>query len=93
MSSLADVATGSKVWRRNVSKVSAFHVYGGVRSSLWWPDNRTAMELDKKAIADLSAVLSATTAMMKMMAMSTTLREGCAIMVFSYCHPMAIVLH
>jgi hypothetical protein len=39
LSSLADVATGSKVWRRNISKVSALHVYRGVRSSLQWPGN------------------------------------------------------
>jgi hypothetical protein len=53
----------------------------------------TVMEVDKKATADLSAVLSARTETMKMMAMSTTLRKGSAIMVFSYRRPMAIVLH
>ncbi len=40
MSSLADVVTGSKIWRRNDSKVSALHVYRGVCSSPWWPGNR-----------------------------------------------------
>jgi hypothetical protein len=53
----------------------------------------TAMEVDKKATADLSAVLSARTATTKMLAMSETLREGSAIMMFSYRYPMATMLH
>ena len=53
----------------------------------------TAMEVEEKATADLSAMSSARTAMTKMAARSTTLRERSATMVFSYCCPMAIVLH
>jgi hypothetical protein len=39
----------------------------------------TAMEVDENAIADLSAALSARTTMTKMLATTTTLREGSAI--------------
>jgi hypothetical protein len=53
----------------------------------------TVMEVDKMATTDLSKVLSARRATMKMLARSKTLREGSGIMVFSYFHPMAIVLH
>jgi hypothetical protein len=40
---------------------------------------RTVMEVDKKATTDLSAASSARTMMTKMLAITTTLREGRAI--------------
>ncbi len=49
----------------------------------------TASEVEKKAPADLSPVSSTRTATTRMLATSTALREGSAIVVFSYCHLMA----
>ncbi len=57
----------------------------------------TAMEVNKKSTADLSTVLSARTTTIKMLAMTSTLREGNAIgpasAALSYCRPMAMVLN
>jgi hypothetical protein len=53
----------------------------------------TVMEVDKKATANLFAVLSTRPMTTKMLGTSKTLREGSAIMVFSYHCPMAKVLH
>jgi hypothetical protein len=55
----------------------------------------TAMDVDEKATADLSAASSARTTMTKMLATTMTLREGSAIWpanaAFFYCHPRTIV--
>jgi hypothetical protein len=38
MQTMTQMAT--QVWRRNLSEVSALHVYGGLCSSRWQPGNR-----------------------------------------------------